>query len=97
MPFSRDSFMIEKPYTVKLMPPPVSEAGLGRQLPESKASPKRAKPTATAILNVRFLIRHEASLFSSTPQDGHDGVRLRGLVVYTIPLPYLERSNRVGL
>src|SRR5688572_26416101 len=33
-PFSSDSFMIENPYTVKLMPPPVSEVGLGKQLPE---------------------------------------------------------------
>src|SRR6266550_8752677 len=63
MPFSSDSFMIEKPYNVKLMPPPVSEAGLGKQLPERKANRKRGKPTATAILNVRFLIRHRAFLF----------------------------------
>ncbi|MGI9067203.1 MAG: hypothetical protein ACR2HX_12480 [Pyrinomonadaceae bacterium] len=47
--------MIENPYTVKLMPPPVSEAGFGKQLPQSKVIPERAKPIANAILNVRFL------------------------------------------
>jgi hypothetical protein len=54
--------MMENPYTVRFSPAPVSEAGLGKQLPENRVIPKRRK-LATAILKVRFLIRHRALQF----------------------------------